>query len=154
MQLIIKLKEGQAYSREGLGPVPKQFFSLWVSSWSTLWNVTNSFPFCRYGANAIALSKVTPFLVKLLADQNVHVREQAFNTLTEMYRHIGDKLRVDIQRKYASSINPSRWEVKVFTAIVFFSPKNGSWFLSQKISALGKQRIWIFEVKLCKTEIK
>lgn len=61
-----------------------------------------------YGSNSIALSKLTPHLVKLLADQNIHVREQAFSTLIEMYRHVGDRLRSDIQKKYASTINPSR----------------------------------------------
>lgn len=61
-----------------------------------------------YGSNSIGLSKLTPHLVKLLADQNIHVREQAFNTLIEIYRHVGDRLRLDIQKKYASTINPSR----------------------------------------------
>ncbi|KAK6634535.1 hypothetical protein RUM43_011936 [Polyplax serrata] len=61
-----------------------------------------------YGSNAIALNKLTPHLVKLLADQNMHVREQALATLMEIYRRVGDRLRTDIQKKYASTINPSR----------------------------------------------
>jgi CLIP-associating protein 1/2 len=38
--------------------------------------------------------------VKLLGDPMSAVRDTAFNTLVEMYRHVGDRLRIDLQKKH------------------------------------------------------
>ncbi|XP_014598882.1 PREDICTED: CLIP-associating protein 1 isoform X12 [Polistes canadensis] len=54
----------------------------------------------EHGADEMALSGVIPSIVKLLSDPSEKVRETALNTLTDMYRHIGERLRVDLQRKH------------------------------------------------------
>ncbi|XP_032456682.1 CLIP-associating protein 1 isoform X14 [Nasonia vitripennis] len=53
----------------------------------------------EHGADEMALSGVTPVIVKLLSDPTEKVRETAMNTLTDIYRHVGDRLRVDLQKK-------------------------------------------------------
>jgi len=55
----------------------------------------------EFGANCIAISKIIPMIVKLLSDPNVQVRQKAFETLVDLYKHVGEKLRVDIQKKYS-----------------------------------------------------
>ncbi|KAL2713664.1 clip-associating protein [Vespula squamosa] len=54
----------------------------------------------EHGADEMALSGVIPSIVKLLSDPSEKVRETALNTLTDMYRHVGERLRVDLQRKH------------------------------------------------------
>nr|XP_039267419.1 CLIP-associating protein 1-B-like isoform X11 [Styela clava] len=53
----------------------------------------------RFGARSLALSKVVPHICKLLSDPNVQVRETALSTLGEIYRHVGEKVRQDIQKR-------------------------------------------------------
>lgn len=54
----------------------------------------------RHGADEMALSGVIPCIVKLLSDPTEKVRETAMTTLAEIYRHVGDRLRIDLQRKH------------------------------------------------------
>ncbi|XP_050425014.1 CLIP-associating protein 1 [Adelges cooleyi] len=54
----------------------------------------------EFGTNCITISKIVPMIVKLLSDPNVQVRHKAFETLVELYKHVGEKLRNDIQKKY------------------------------------------------------
>ncbi|XP_024877950.1 CLIP-associating protein 1 isoform X6 [Temnothorax curvispinosus] len=54
----------------------------------------------EHGADEMALSGVIPSIVKLLSDPSEKVRETALNTLADIYRHVGDRLRVDLQRKH------------------------------------------------------
>jgi len=54
----------------------------------------------EFGANCITISKIVPMIVKLLSDPNVQVRHKAFELLVDLYKHVGEKLRVDIQKKY------------------------------------------------------
>uniref|UniRef100_A0ABD2WPW9 TOG domain-containing protein n=1 Tax=Trichogramma kaykai TaxID=54128 RepID=A0ABD2WPW9_9HYME len=54
----------------------------------------------EHGADEMALSGAIPSIVKLLSDPTEKVRETAMNTLTDIYRHVGDRLRVDLQRKH------------------------------------------------------
>ncbi|XP_014214281.1 CLIP-associating protein 1 isoform X2 [Copidosoma floridanum] len=54
----------------------------------------------EHGADEMALSGVTPSIVKLLSDPTEKVRETAINTLTDIYRHVGDRLRVDLQKNH------------------------------------------------------
>lgn len=56
--------------------------------------------FSRHGADEMALSGVIPSIVKLLSDPSEKVRETALNTLADIYRHVGERLRVDLQRKH------------------------------------------------------
>ncbi|XP_071553223.1 CLIP-associating protein 1-B isoform X2 [Temnothorax nylanderi] len=54
----------------------------------------------EHGADEMALSGVIPSIVKLLSDPSEKVRETALNTLADIYRHVGERLRVDLQRKH------------------------------------------------------
>ncbi|XP_060851627.1 CLIP-associating protein 1-like [Rhopalosiphum padi] len=55
----------------------------------------------EFGANCIAVSKILPIIIKLLSDPNVQVRQKAFETLVDLYKHIGEKLRIYIQKHYS-----------------------------------------------------
>ncbi|XP_011264213.1 CLIP-associating protein 1-A isoform X4 [Camponotus floridanus] len=54
----------------------------------------------EHGADEMALSGVIPTIVKLLSDPSEKVRETALNTLADIYRHVGERLRIDLQRKH------------------------------------------------------
>ncbi|XP_016771684.2 CLIP-associating protein 1-A isoform X2 [Apis mellifera] len=54
----------------------------------------------EHGADEMMLSGVIPSIVKLLSDPSEKVRETALNTLADIYRHVGERLRVDLQRKH------------------------------------------------------
>ncbi|XP_078036043.1 CLIP-associating protein isoform X4 [Augochlora pura] len=54
----------------------------------------------EHGADEMMLSGVIPSIVKLLSDPSEKVRETAMNTLADIYRHVGERLRVDLQRKH------------------------------------------------------
>ncbi|XP_050407355.1 CLIP-associating protein 1-A isoform X4 [Patella vulgata] len=76
-----------------------------------LWHVREGCLIClaatinRYGARSLQLSKIVPSICKLLEDQNAQVREEAINTMTEIYRHVGERVRIDLGRK---TIPPQR----------------------------------------------
>ncbi|KAL1513059.1 hypothetical protein ABEB36_002537 [Hypothenemus hampei] len=53
----------------------------------------------EHGAHSLSLSKFTPDIVKLLSDPTSSVRDTAFSTLVDLYKHVGEKLRVDIQKR-------------------------------------------------------
>lgn len=59
----------------------------------------------EFGANCLSISKIVPMIVKLLNDPNIQVRNKAFETLVELYRHVGEKLRIDMQKKYSITQN-------------------------------------------------
>lgn len=40
-----------------------------------------------------------PYIATLLSDQSATVRDTAFSTLIELYKHVGEKLRKDLQKK-------------------------------------------------------
>ncbi|XP_020709116.2 CLIP-associating protein 1-A isoform X3 [Athalia rosae] len=61
----------------------------------------------EYGADEMALSGVIPNIVKLLSDPTEKVRETALNTLADIYRHVGERLRLDLQRKH--SVPQAKW---------------------------------------------
>jgi CLIP-associating protein 1/2 len=46
------------------------------------------------------MSRFLPWIVALLSDPTAPVRDAASNTLVEVYRHIGERVRVDLQRKF------------------------------------------------------
>ncbi|XP_076182612.1 CLIP-associating protein isoform X5 [Ptiloglossa arizonensis] len=54
----------------------------------------------EHGADEMMLSGVIPSIVKLLSDPSEKVRETSLNTLADIYRHVGERLRVDLQRKH------------------------------------------------------
>lgn len=62
-----------------------------------------------HGANSFSLSKLVPHILKLLSDPTSQVRDTAFATLVEIYRNVGERVRVDLQRK--SNIPPSKLQI-------------------------------------------
>ncbi|KAK9504374.1 hypothetical protein O3M35_010721 [Rhynocoris fuscipes] len=54
----------------------------------------------QHGANCISISRLVPSLVKLLSDPNALVRDNALNTLAQVYRHVGERLRIDLIKKH------------------------------------------------------
>ncbi|XP_030829292.1 CLIP-associating protein 1-A isoform X5 [Strongylocentrotus purpuratus] len=52
-----------------------------------------------FGANSLLLNKIVPSICKLLGDPNSQVRDTAINTLVEIYRHVGEKVRIDLGKK-------------------------------------------------------
>ncbi|PSN38725.1 CLIP-associating protein [Blattella germanica] len=60
----------------------------------------------EHGAQSLSVSRLVPALVKLLSDPMSTVRDTAFNTLVEVYRHVGDRLRADLQKKH--TVPPSK----------------------------------------------
>ncbi|CAF0975373.1 unnamed protein product [Rotaria sp. Silwood1] len=53
----------------------------------------------EFGASTIQLGKLVPLICKLVSDSNGTVRQQATDTLVEIYRHVGDKVRNDIAKR-------------------------------------------------------
>ncbi|XP_026087440.1 CLIP-associating protein 2-like isoform X7 [Carassius auratus] len=52
-----------------------------------------------YGAQPLSLSKFVPHLCSLTGDQNPQVREAAMTSLVEVYRHVGEKVRIDLNKR-------------------------------------------------------
>ncbi|XP_073677471.1 CLIP-associating protein 2 isoform X10 [Garra rufa] len=52
-----------------------------------------------YGAQPLSLSKFVPHLCSLTGDQNPQVREAAMTSLVEVYRHVGERVRVDLSKR-------------------------------------------------------
>ncbi|GLH10300.1 Protein mini spindles, partial [Gryllus bimaculatus] len=54
----------------------------------------------EHGAASLSVSRLVPHIVKLLSDPMASVRDTAFNTLVEVYRHVGERLRHDLLKKH------------------------------------------------------
>ncbi|XP_039978620.1 CLIP-associating protein 2 isoform X15 [Xiphias gladius] len=52
-----------------------------------------------YGAQALSLSKIVPHLCSLTGDQNPQVREASITTLVDVYRYVGERVRVDVGKR-------------------------------------------------------
>ncbi|XP_053119340.1 CLIP-associating protein 2 isoform X10 [Hemicordylus capensis] len=52
-----------------------------------------------YGAQSLILSKLVPHLCILFGDSNSQVRDAAILAIVEIYRHIGEKVRVDLNKR-------------------------------------------------------
>uniref|UniRef100_A0A3B4DYZ1 TOG domain-containing protein n=1 Tax=Pygocentrus nattereri TaxID=42514 RepID=A0A3B4DYZ1_PYGNA len=52
-----------------------------------------------YGAQGLTLSKIVPHICNLLGDPTSQVRDGAMNCLVEIYRHVGERVRVDLGKK-------------------------------------------------------
>ncbi|XP_008068353.2 CLIP-associating protein 2 isoform X2 [Carlito syrichta] len=61
-----------------------------------------------FGAQPLAISKLVPHLCILFGDSNSQVRDAAVLATVEIYRHVGEKLRVDL---YKRGISPARLEM-------------------------------------------
>nr|XP_053645033.1 CLIP-associating protein 1-like isoform X5 [Cherax quadricarinatus] len=54
----------------------------------------------NHGASSVTVSRLIPHIVKLLSDPTAMVRDCAFNTLVECYKHYGERLRADLTKKH------------------------------------------------------
>ncbi|XP_031805021.1 CLIP-associating protein 2 [Sarcophilus harrisii] len=52
-----------------------------------------------YGAQALVLSKLVPYLCVLLGDSNGQVRDAAVLAMVEIYRHAGERVRADLAKR-------------------------------------------------------
>ncbi|XP_072556364.1 CLIP-associating protein 1a isoform X1 [Paramormyrops kingsleyae] len=52
-----------------------------------------------YGAQGLTLSKIVPHICNLLGDPTSQVRDGAMNCLVEIYRHVGERVRIDLSKK-------------------------------------------------------
>ncbi|XP_029924472.1 CLIP-associating protein 1-like isoform X7 [Myripristis murdjan] len=52
-----------------------------------------------YGSQSLTLSKIVPHICNLLGDPTSQVRDGAMNCLVEIYRHVGERVRMDIGKK-------------------------------------------------------
>ncbi|XP_065108082.1 CLIP-associating protein 1a isoform X6 [Paramisgurnus dabryanus] len=52
-----------------------------------------------YGAQGLTLSKIVPHICNLLGDPTSQVRDAAMNSLVEIYRHVGERVRIDLSKK-------------------------------------------------------
>uniref|UniRef100_A0A8B9CJ06 Cytoplasmic linker associated protein 1 n=1 Tax=Anser brachyrhynchus TaxID=132585 RepID=A0A8B9CJ06_9AVES len=50
-------------------------------------------------ARSLTLSKIVPHICNLLGDPNSQVRDAAINSLVEIYRHVGERVRADLSKK-------------------------------------------------------
>ncbi|XP_059018213.1 CLIP-associating protein 2 isoform X13 [Mustela nigripes] len=61
-----------------------------------------------FGAQPLVLSKLVPHLCILFGDSNSQVRDAAVLAIVEIYRHVGERVRVDLCKR---GIPPARLEV-------------------------------------------
>ncbi|KAM9575120.1 CLIP-associating protein 2 isoform 17-T17 [Guaruba guarouba] len=52
-----------------------------------------------YGAQSLTLSKLVPHLCIALGDSNSQVRDAAILAIVEVYRHVGEKVRLDLMKR-------------------------------------------------------
>ncbi|XP_044072592.1 CLIP-associating protein 1a isoform X40 [Siniperca chuatsi] len=52
-----------------------------------------------YGAHGLTLSKIVPHICNLLGDPTSQVRDGAMGCLVEIYRHVGERVRMDLSKK-------------------------------------------------------
>ncbi|XP_068894094.1 CLIP-associating protein 1-A isoform X5 [Tenebrio molitor] len=62
----------------------------------------------EHGAHSLTISRFIPDIVKLLSDPTSTVRDTAYNTLVDLYKHVGEKLRIDLQRR--NIVPPAKWQ--------------------------------------------
>ncbi|XP_048367051.1 CLIP-associating protein 2 isoform X20 [Sphaerodactylus townsendi] len=53
----------------------------------------------NYGAESLVLSKLVPHLCNLFGDSNSQVRDAAILAIVEIYRHVGEKVRADLNKR-------------------------------------------------------
>ncbi|XP_033990091.1 CLIP-associating protein 1a isoform X3 [Trematomus bernacchii] len=52
-----------------------------------------------HGAQGLTLSKIVPHICNLLGDPTSQVRDGAMSCLVEIYRHVGERVRMDLSKK-------------------------------------------------------
>uniref|UniRef100_A0AAR2LZE8 TOG domain-containing protein n=1 Tax=Pygocentrus nattereri TaxID=42514 RepID=A0AAR2LZE8_PYGNA len=80
-----------------------------------------------YGAQGLTLSKIVPHICNLLGDPTSQVRDGAMNCLVEIYRHVGERVRVDLGKK---GLPQSRYSTHLHT---FYSVEGSAVFPDKNI---------------------
>ncbi|KAA8579416.1 hypothetical protein FQN60_006509, partial [Etheostoma spectabile] len=52
-----------------------------------------------FGSQSLTLSKIVPHICNLLGDPTSQVRDGAMSCLVEIYRHVGERVRMDLGKK-------------------------------------------------------
>lgn len=63
----------------------------------------------EHGSQCLTLNRFIPDIVKLISDPTPSVRDAAFQTLVELYKHVGDKLKLDLQKK--NLVPAAKWPI-------------------------------------------
>uniref|UniRef100_A0A668A7Q2 Cytoplasmic linker associated protein 1 n=1 Tax=Myripristis murdjan TaxID=586833 RepID=A0A668A7Q2_9TELE len=84
-----------------------------------------------YGSQSLTLSKIVPHICNLLGDPTSQVRDGAMNCLVEIYRHVGERVRMDIGKKGLpqSRLNVifSKFDEVQRSGNMVLSPVSGIW---------------------------
>uniref|UniRef100_A0A8D8PVB3 CLIP-associating protein n=1 Tax=Cacopsylla melanoneura TaxID=428564 RepID=A0A8D8PVB3_9HEMI len=59
----------------------------------------------KHGSSVLVISRLVPHIVKLLSDPHGTVRDSAFNSLVVIYKFVGDRLKLDLTKKYQVPAN-------------------------------------------------
>uniref|UniRef100_A0A3Q2W7H5 Cytoplasmic linker associated protein 1a n=1 Tax=Haplochromis burtoni TaxID=8153 RepID=A0A3Q2W7H5_HAPBU len=70
-----------------------------------------------YGAQGLTLNKIVPHICNLLGDPTSQVRDGAMSSLVEIYRHVGERVRLDLSKKVTYTLSH-------FFFFFFFADKN------------------------------
>ncbi|OPJ90362.1 CLIP-associating protein 2 isoform D [Patagioenas fasciata monilis] len=81
-----------------------------------------------YGAQPLILSKLVPHLCTVFGDSNSQVRDAAILAIVEVYRHVGEKVRIDLTKR---GIPPGRLQT-IFAK--FDEVRNAGNMISSNIS--------------------
>ena len=53
----------------------------------------------KFGVGNLQMNKMVTYVVKLSTDVNQSIKDASFECLVEMYKHMGDRLRVDLKKR-------------------------------------------------------
>uniref|UniRef100_M3ZEZ5 TOG domain-containing protein n=1 Tax=Xiphophorus maculatus TaxID=8083 RepID=M3ZEZ5_XIPMA len=77
-----------------------------------------------FGSQSLTLNKIVPHICNLLGDPTSQVRDAAMSCLVEIYRHVGERVRIDLGKKGLpqSRCNRVYWTIGVKTLLVVCLP--------------------------------
>ncbi|KAL8165565.1 UNVERIFIED_CONTAM: CLIP-associating protein 1 [Gekko kuhli] len=90
----------------------------------------------NYGAQSLVLSKLVPHLCNLFGDSNSQVRDAAILAIVEIYRHIGEKVRADLNKRGIPSARNAACSIPFLLRVLLpyplsaVSKKDGLWWLT------------------------
>uniref|UniRef100_A0A669D9F2 Cytoplasmic linker associated protein 1a n=1 Tax=Oreochromis niloticus TaxID=8128 RepID=A0A669D9F2_ORENI len=77
-----------------------------------------------YGAQGLTLNKIVPHICNLLGDPTSQVRDGAMSSLVEIYRHVGERVRLDLSKKGLPQSRLSHLHPFSFLLLLLFADKN------------------------------
>uniref|UniRef100_A0A8C7TZJ3 Cytoplasmic linker associated protein 1 n=1 Tax=Oncorhynchus mykiss TaxID=8022 RepID=A0A8C7TZJ3_ONCMY len=72
-----------------------------------------------YGAQGLTLSKIVPHICNLLGDPTSQVRDGAMGCLVEIYRHVGERVRMDLSKKGLPQSRYDEHSTSAFLSVSF-----------------------------------